>query len=988
MKYRRLLHNMALLMLLLISTTALAQDRMVTGRVTDTSGTGIPNVTVTISGQQKGTSTASNGSFSIAVPANATTLVFSSVGFATQEVPISGNAVEVIMRNVSGTLNEVVIVGYGTQRRRDLTGSIATVTAKDFQKGVITTPEQLIAGKVAGVQITSNSGAPGAGSRIRIRGGASLAASNDPLIVLDGVPLSNSNISGAANPLALINPNDIESFNILKDASATAIYGSRASNGVIIITTKKGGRGKPVFNFSTQLSAATNTKQVEVLSADQFRNLINAKGNATQKALLGSANTNWQDEIYRTAFAEDNNLSVRGSLNKMPYRVSVGFLNQDGVLRTSNLKRASASLNLSPRFFNDHLRVDVNLKGALTKSTFANESAIGTAVIFDPTQPVYSNAKRFGGFFEWVEASTSLPNANAPRNPLGLLMMREDKGTAKRSIGNIQFDYRLHFLPDLRANLNLGYDVSRGEGTVFVPDSAALRYRQRGERSQYLQKRSDKLLEFYLNYAKDIASINSRIDVMTGYSYQDFLTTNYNFPGFNAYGDTLPNTKPNFPFDKPQNTLISFYGRLNYSYKSRYLLTASLRRDGSSRFSPENRWGLFPAGAFAWNIKNEPFLQNAKGFTDLKLRLGYGVTGQQEGIGNYDYISYYALSNTRAQYQLGNTFYQMYRPGGYYANRKWEQTATYNIGLDYGFADNRIAGTLDVYYKKTKDLLNQIGQSAGTNFSNQIVANVGDMENRGVEFSINAQPVRSSDVSWDLNFNVTYNKNKITNLTIAPDPNYPGNQFGGISGGIGNTVQINSVGFPRSSFYVYQQVYDSTGKPLEAVLVDRNGDGTINEKDLYHYKSADPQFLFGFSTNVTYGKWNGGLTMRANVGNYVYNNVYSNLGRLNTVIGSSGVLNNASVSYLETGFYGGSIPQLISDYYVENASFLRMDNINVGYNVGRVLQNKANLRLSFNVQNVFTITKYKGLDPEISSGIDNNFYPRPVTFVLGLGLDF
>ena len=988
MKIKRLLYALVL-PLLLLSGQVVAQERTVTGRVVDSVGAAIPNASVVVKGGRSGTQTATDGTFTIKVPATATSLTVTSVGFASQDVSIANaGTVEVTLRAANTALSEVVVIGYGTRQRRDLTGSVATVSSKDFQRGQITTPEQLIAGKVAGVQITSNSGAPGSGSSIRIRGGASLAASNDPLIVVDGVPLSNNTISGSANALSLINPNDIETFTVLKDASATAIYGSRASNGVVIITTKKGGRGKPVFNFSSQLSVATNAKQVDVLNSDQFRALINEKGNADQIAMLGEANTNWQDQIYQTALSEDNNLSVRGSFKNLPYRLSVGFLNQDGVLKTGNLKRTSASINLSPRFFDNHLKVDLNLKGAINKSRFANQDAIGAAVIFDPTQPVFSDEKRFGGYFEWIEASTGLPNANAARNPLGLIEQREDKGKTQRSIGNIQLDYSLHFLPELHANLNVGYDVSKGEGGVFVPDSAAASYRQGGSRTLYSQKHFDKLLEFYLNYSKELPSISSRFDLLAGYSYQDFLTTNYNFASFNAYGDTIAGTAPLYEFDKPQNTLVSFYGRLNYSFKSRYLLTASIRRDGSSRFSPSNRWGVFPAAALAWNIKSEPFMQNAGKLSELKLRTGYGVTGQQEGIGNYDYISYYNLSNLRGQYQLGDSFYLMYRPGGYYANRKWEQTATYNVGLDYGFFNNRISGNLDFYYKKTTDLLNTIGQSAGTNFSNQIVANVGDMENKGVEFSINVQPIRNQKTTLDMNFNVTYNRNKITNLTISPDPNYPGNQFGGVSGGVGNTVQINSVGFQRSSFYVYQQVYDETGKPLEGVFVDRNEDGTINEKDLYQYKSADPRYLFGFSSNLTYGNWNAGFTMRANIGNYVYNNVYSNLGRFTTVIGSSGVLNNASVSYLETSFSGGDVHQLISDYYVQNASFLRMDNINVGYNFGKVIKNKATLRLTLAVQNVFTVTKYKGLDPEIGSGIDNNFYPRPRTYVLGLGLDF
>ncbi|HVG41861.1 MAG TPA: TonB-dependent receptor [Chitinophagaceae bacterium] len=990
MNYTNLWRTVTLPVLLFFSLFAFAQDRVVTGQVTDPAGAGVVGASVTVKNSNQGTSTGTDGRFSISVPNNATTLVVSSVGFATREISIAGqNNVTIALQTAAGNLNEVVVVGYGTQRRRDLTGSITTVTSKDFQRGVIPTPEQLIAGKVAGVQITSNGGAPGSGSTIRIRGGASLNASNDPLIVVDGVPLTSGGISGSANALSLINPNDIESFTVLKDASATAIYGSRASNGVLIITTKKGVSGKPVFNFTTQLSAASNTKQVEVLNADQFRELINAKGNTDQKALLGTENTNWQDQIYHTAFAQDHNLSVRGSLKKMPYRISGGFLDQDGVLKTGNLKRLSASLNLSPRFFTDHLRVDVRLKGAQTKNTFADQAAIGNAVIFDPTQPIMTNSKRFGGYFEWLNPSTGfLPNSNAARNPVGLLYQRDDRSTVQRSIGNAQFDYKFHFLPELRANLNVGYDVSKGRGTVFVPDSAASQYNRKGQSTEYAQNRTNKLMEAYLNYTKDISSIDSRIDVLGGYSYQDFLTKTFNFADFNAYGDTIANSRPNFAFDEPQYTLISFYGRLNYSFKSKYLLTASLRRDGSSRFAEENRWGLFPAVALAWNIREEAFLRESKALSNLKIRVGYGVTGQQEGIGYYDYISYYALSTPTAQYQLGNEFYNMYRPGGYYANRKWEETKTSNIGLDYGFLGNRINGTLDFYSRKTTDLLNEIGQPAGTNFSNRIVANVGEMENKGVEFGINTQPVRNGNVTWDLNYNITYNKNTITNLTIAPDPNYPGNQFGGISGGVGNTILINSVNNPRGSFYVYQQVYNSDGKPVENLFVDRNDDGVLNDKDRYQYKSGDPKVFMGLSSSVAFGNWNAGFVMRANVGNYVYNNVYSNLGRYNVVAGLPFVLNNASVNYLESGFAGGNINQVLSDYYIDNASFLRMDNLNLGYNVGKVFKNAATLRLNANVQNVFVVTNYKGLDPEISGGIDNNFYPRPRTFVIGASLDF
>ncbi|OLY91088.1 iron complex outermembrane recepter protein [Cnuella takakiae] len=971
---------------LLLSLQVFAQTRTITGRVTDATGKGVAGVTVSVNGTSAAT-TDENGAYTISA-ANGASLVFSSVGFERRELTVGEQTnVSVTLQTATANLGEVVVVGYGTQRRRDLTGSITTVTSKDFQKGVIPTPEQLIAGKVAGVQITSNGGAPGAGSTIRIRGGASLNASNDPLIVVDGVPLTAGGINGAANPLALINPNDIESMNVLKDASATAIYGSRASNGVIIITTKKGTSGKPQVSFNTQLSASENTRRVEVLNADQFRELVNARGNADQKALLGTANTNWQDQIYRTAFSQDNNLSVRGSLGRMPYRASVGFLNQDGVLKTGNMKRTSGSLSLSPRFFDEHLRVDINLKGAVTNNQFADQAAIGNAVTFDPTQPVTNGGKRYGGYFEWLLPGSGLPNLNAPRNPVGLLNQRDDKSTVQRSIGNAQFDYKFHFLPELRANVNLGYDISEGRGTVFVPDSAAAQYNRKGQNTEYKRGYVNTLFEAYLNYVKDLKNIDSRIDVMAGYSYQDFLTKYYNYADFNARGEKIPGSDPIFATDEPRYTLLSYYGRLNYGYKGRYLLTATVRRDGSSRFAEANRWGVFPSLALAWNVKDEAFLRNVAALSNLKFRVSYGVTGQQEGINYYDYISYYNLSGNTARYQLGNTFYNMYRPGGYYANRKWEETTTWNAGLDYGFLGNRISGTLDVYYRETNDLLNEISQSAGTNFSNRIVANVGSMINKGIEFTLNTTPVRTKEWSWDLNYNITLNKNEISQLTMAPSPSYVGNEYGGVAGGTGNTIQINSVNYPRGAFYTYQQVYNEAGKPIENLFVDRNKDGVINNSDRYQYKQADPQVFMGLSSNVGYRKWNAGFIARANFGNYVYNNLYSNLGRFSTVGGLPNILNNASVNILESGFTGGNVNQLLSDYYIQNASFLRMDNINLGYNVGKVLRT-ANLRLSATVMNAFVITKYKGLDPEISGGIDNNFYPRPRTYVLGVNLDF
>jgi len=988
----------AALFFVLLSFVTSAQN-VVSGNVSD-SKTGAPlsGVTVTLKGTGTKSQTTGDGLFKINVPGKKGTLVITYVGYATQELIVAGNnAGSISLVQSNQQLNEVVVVGYGSARKKDLTGAVTVVTSKDFQKGQITSPDQLIAGKVAGVSITSNGGAPGSGSTIRIRGGSSLNASNDPLIVVDGVPLDNAGISGSANALSLINPNDIESFNILKDASATAIYGSRASNGVIIITTKRGQAGKTKVNFNTQLSVGKITKKVDVLAADQFRSYVNANGTAEQKSLMGNASTDWQDEIYQSASTSDNNISITGACHNAPYRLSIGYLNQQGILKTDRLERATLGFNYSPKFFNNNLKADINIKASQTGTRFANRGAIGTAATFDPTQPVYSGSNRYNGFYEWLDpnATTGLRSL-APKNPVGLLQQQNDVSDVKRSIGNLVLEYKLPFFPSLRANMNLGYDVANGTGTNYINDSAASTYRRYvdaggiphgGVSSNFRQEKRNTLMEFYLGYNRDLKSIKSKLDVIAGYSYNDFLTTNYFFADRTSDGRVTPGSNPKFPFDKPRYTLMSFYGRLNFALMDRFLLTATVRDDGSSRFSSDNRWGIFPSAALAWKMKEESFLKNSKVISDMKLRFGYGVTGQQDGIGYYDYIPYYTLSNNSAQYQLGNTFYNMYRPNGYYANRQWEQTATTNIGLDYALLNNRINGSVEVYQKKTTKLLNEIDQPAGTNFSNKIVANVGDMQNRGVEFNINADVVKSKDFTWNIGFNATYNRNEITKLTISDDPNYRGNQYGGISGGTGTTLFINTVGLPKGSFYVYQQVYDAAGKPIDGLYEDRNRDGLINTDDLYQYKNADPEAFFGFTTNVNYKKFNAGFVIRANVGNYVYNNVNSTLGTNNVIFGN-GYLNNAYSDLLNTGFTGTKAGYILSDYYIQNASFLRMDNFNLGYDLGKVFKESANLRINANVQNVFVITKYKGLDPEIQGGVDNNFYPRPRTFTIGANLDF
>ena len=985
-----------LMMLTVFCLPSIAQDRTVTGKVTNAKdGSPLAAASILVKGSGVGAQTNADGSFSLKVPAKATTLVVSSLNFETKEVTLSGNTVSVALSPAVDQLSDVVVIGYGSVRKKDLTGSVVNVSSKDFNKGVISTPEQLIQGKVAGVQITSNNGAPGSGSTIRIRGGASLNASNDPLIVVDGMPIDGGGISGQANALALINPNDIESFSILKDASATAIYGARASNGVIIITTKKGKSGAPKYAFSSQLSVSNITKKADVFSADEIRDIVKTKG-PNYTSLLGTASTDWQDEIYQTALTTDNNISVSGALKKLPYRFSLGNLMQSGILRSDKLNRTTVGVNVSPTLFDNHLTVNINYKLASSKSNFADQGAIGAAAYFDPTKPVYSGGQAYNGFWNWLDATSSNGlRALAPRNPLGILLDRNNQSNVTRHIANAVVDYKVHFIPDLHVVVNTGMDAAEGTGTNVVNEQAATSYMRfkdaagkfhSGVNNEYRQTRNNTYLNAYLNYAKEIPYLSTRVEFTGGYEYQNYLTTNYNFND-QTFNGTVVNT-PNFAFDKPEFRLSSYLGRMNISVKGKYLFTASVRQDGSSKFNPDNRFAVFPSGAVAWKLKEEGLFKNMKSLTELKLRASYGVTGQQDGIGYYDYISYYNLGSNTAQYQFGNSFTPISRPNGYYFNRKWEQTATTNLALDFGFADNRITGTIEAYKRETSDLLNEVNQPAGTNFSNKIVANVGTMENKGIEFTLNIQPIRNKNTTWDIAFNATYNQNRITKLTISDDPAYAGARFGGISGGTGNTILIHSVGKQRGSFFVYKQVYDANDKPIDGLFADLNRDGNINEQDLYQYKGIDPQMFFGFSSSITHKKWNAGIVMRANIGNYLYNSIAASSGTLRNILNPIGYINNGSRDYLKSGFSGNGSNYYLSDYYVQNASFLRIDNINLGYNVGKVFSDKAALRINATVQNVLTITKYTGLDPEMNGGIDNNFYPRPRTIVLGINLDF
>ncbi len=985
MKLRTVIRLLCLLAGIISIQSALKAQTKISGIIKNEKGEPIEAASVQLKGSSKGTLTDKKGTFSLKA-STTDSLIVSFVGYDAQTIQTASSE-QIVLHPSTANLNEVVVIGYGTQRKKELTGSIATVTSKDFQKGVITTPEQLIAGKVAGVSITSNGGSPGAGSTIRIRGGASLNASNDPLIVIDGIPLAPSNIYGAANALSLINPNDIASFTVLKDAASTAIYGSRASNGVIIITTKKGTSGKPVISFSTNLSLSEVTKTANVMSPSEFRNLVDSIGKGTYDgvhpytSLLGKSNTNWQDEIYQKAITTDNNISISGALKTIPYRVSLGYLNQDGILKTDNLQRTSAGISLSPHLFNNSLQIELNVKGSVSNTRFANGAAISSAVYFDPTQSVYDANSKYGGYYEWASTDPNTGavtlNKLAPKNPVALLNLYNNHSNVERSYGNIRFDYALPVLPELHANLNLGYDIAKGEGKVDVPALAAQNYLDSGQHNHYENKIDNTVAEFYLNYNKTINAIKSNINATAGYGYYNNLSTNYNYYGFRANGDTIPGTGPKFPLDKPENTLISYYGRLIYTFNTKYILAASLRTDGSSRFAKDVRWGTFPSVAFTWRINQEGALKNSQTLSDLKLRLSYGVTGNQEGIANYSYLPVYGLGDNASQVLFGNSYYNQGTPAAYDAGIKWEQTQAYNTGLDYGFFNNRINGSLDFYYKKTKDLLNLIPIPAGSNFSSSIVTNVGNVENKGVELLLNFIPIQTKTFQWNVSFNASYNTNKITNLTATKDSSYPGTP-------LSNGVQINSVGYNASAFYVYHQEYGKDGKPIEGVYEDINGDGVINSNDLYRYKSPFPKYVLGFTTQFTYKRWTLSTVLRANIGNYMYNGLSTGATESN-ITNPLGYLANTLSSVLYNHFYYG---QSLSDYFVENASFLKMDNLGLSYDAGYVAHNKLHLQVNAICQNVFTVTKYSGLDPEIYGGLDYALYPRPRIYTLGVNIQF
>lgn len=888
-------------------------------------------------------------------------------------------------------IEQVVLIGYGKQKKSDLTGSIASVTAKDFNGGS-TSAEQLIQGKAPGVTVTGNGGNPGSGSTIRIRGGASLNASNDPLIVIDGIPMDFNGLSGASNALALINPNDIESFDVLKDASAAAIYGNRASNGVILITTKKGSAGKLKINFSTISSVSTKMGNMSVLSADEFRKYVIE--NSTQQKyidMLGTANTNWQDQIYQAAWGTDNNISISGGVKKLPYRLSLGYTEQNGIVKTNEFRRTSFGLNLTPKFFDNHLSVTANLKGTMTENRFP-AGVISAAQFFDPTQTVYEKSAQgnlVSNYWEWFLYNnsgqrTNNININATQNPLASLYGRRDVSTVFRSIGNLQLDYKFHFLPDLHFNINGGFDYQKGNGavTMYPHYAQMIESGDVSTRRDYEQEKTNRLLEIYLNYTKDIKAIDTKVDVMAGYSYQQFK--DFTPSATTYFGNPDRVSTPSNRYEG-KLTLLGFYGRAIFTIADKYILTGSIRRDGTSRFyngtdETGNIWGTFAAASGAWKIKNENFLKDVNVISDLKLRGGWGQTGQQEIGGWYNSFPSYNISEQTAQYGFAEQYYTMYRPTQYNPNLTWETTETINAGLDFGILNNRITGSFDWFKKKTKDLLANVQVPAGE-FSNRNNKNIGEMETDGLEFLINVKAIKKENLTWDFSFNVAHYNPKITKFNdVAEGYLIP---TGGISGGTGNTIQAHLVGYTPSSFYVYQQVYGANGKPLEGVYVDRNGDGKIDVNDKYLYKSTTPDATIGFSTSLKYKNWDLSTSLRAVIGNYVYNNFAS----------QSNVQNIATNDYLQNissvaASYGFKNVQFWSDIFVEDASFVRMDNLTLGYNFKDIFSKGSSLRIYGMAQNVFVITDYSGVDPEIFGNIDNGFYQRPKIYSLGLNFNF
>ena len=1013
---------------LLLTVSSFAQINAIKGHVKDASGEPVMGATITVNGKAVGI-TDMDGNFSVDA-APGTNLTFTYLGMTPQTVKAS-KEMSITLQDDSKSLNEVVVIGYGVAKKSDLTGSVTAIKPDSKNKGVVVNAQDMLTGKVAGVNITSNDGTPGGGAKIRVRGGSSLNASNDPLIVIDGLAMDNDGVKGLSNLLSVVNPQDIESFSVLKDASATAIYGSRGSNGVIIITTKKGRKGqKPTVSYSGSVTISEKKNTIDVLNADEFRATVEKLYGKDSEAYsaLGTANTNWQDLIYRTAISHDHNITVSGAAKSLPYRVSVGYTDQQGIVKTSDFKRATASLNLNPSFFKDHLTLNLNAKGMYARTLYTDGSVVSSAVRMDPTQDPYNftseyhknqlrdkdgnslldqTLKNYGGYFQWskkaeygdntwpftFDSTTQMPN------PLSLLDQGSQIAHSRSFIGSADIDYKVHGFEDLRLHATLGADISKGRQSQSFATSCtnALYYGSYG--GEEILKRNLSL-SAYAQYYKDFNKIH-HFDIMAGYEWQHFWRSKNNdyvgyYPETNNDASLKGTERPHTPYsEKSESYLVSFFGRANYTLLDRYFLTATVRDDGSSRF--KEHWAWFPSFAFAWKANEEAFLKNADWLSDLKLRLGYGKTGQQAGsIGDYEWIPSYAISTgTNGFYPVTGTG-ELYRPNNYRPDLKWETTTTYNVGLDWGIMDQRLSGSVDWYYRKTTDLLNYAPLPSMAGYKNQAWQNIGSLKNTGVEAAITWRAIQTKDWFWTMTYNFTYNKNEITDLNGVSENGAPVvNTNIKVGDGSGAYLQANQVGYAMNSYYVYQQVYDKNGKPIENCVVDRNGDGKINESDKYLYKSPAAPVTMGFSSRLEYKNWDFGFSLRASLGNYVYNNVEQGMSNMNTGEWFSNSLkyfSNRLKSTVERNWQTYEITSKLSDYYVKNASFLKCDNITLGYSFNNLFKSSGWHGLSgrayATASNVFTITNYDGLDPEVGDGYDNNLYPRPFSVVVGLSLNF
>lgn len=1013
---------------LLLTVSSFAQTNAVKGHVKDASGEPIMGATITVNGKAVGI-TDMDGNFSVDAAPGAK-ITFTYLGMTPQTVKASSN-MNITLEDDSKALNEVVVIGYGVAKKSDLTGSVTAIKPDSKNKGVVVNAQDMLTGKVAGVNITSNDGTPGGGAKIRVRGGSSLNASNDPLIVIDGLAMDNDGVKGLSNLLSVVNPQDIESFSVLKDASATAIYGSRGSNGVIIITTKKGRKGqKPTVSYSGSITISEKKNTIDVLNADEFRATVEKLYGKDSEAYsaLGTANTNWQDLIYRTAISHDHNITVSGAAKSLPYRVSVGYTDQQGIVKTSDFQRATASLNLNPSFFQDHLTLNLNAKGMYARTLYTDGSVVSAAVRMDPTQDPYNftseyhknqlrdkdgnslldqTLKNYGGYFQWskkaeygdntwpftYDSTTQMPN------PLSLLDQGSQIAHSRSFIGSADIDYKVHGFEDLRLHATLGADISKGRQSQSFATSCtnALYYGSYG--GEEILKRNLSL-SAYAQYYKDFNKIH-HFDIMAGYEWQHFWRSKNNdyvgyYPETNNDASLAGTERPHTPYsEKSESYLVSFFGRANYTLLDRYFLTATVRDDGSSRF--KEHWAWFPSFAFAWKANEEAFLKNANWLSDLKLRLGYGKTGQQAGsIGDYEWIPSYSISTgTNGFYPVTGTG-ELYRPNNYRPDLKWETTSTYNVGLDWGIMDQRLSGSVDWYYRKTTDLLNYAPLSSMAGYKNQAWQNIGSLKNTGVEAAITWRAIQTKDWFWTMTYNFTYNKNEITDLNGVSENGAPVvNTNIKVGDGSGAYLQANQVGYAMNSYYVYQQVYDKNGKPIENCVVDRNGDGKINESDKYLYKSPAAPVTMGFSSRLEYKNWDFGFSLRASIGNYVYNNVEQSMSNMNTGEWFSNSLkyfSNRMKSTVERNWQTYEITSKLSDYYVKNASFLKCDNITLGYSFNNLFKSSGWHGLSgrayATASNVFTITNYDGLDPEVGDGNDNNLYPRPFSVVVGLSLNF